>query len=127
MGGEPVGAVGRELDLAGEALRTEPLRELGREDLDHHVAPERLLACDEDAAHATAPKLAAQGVGRAEGGLELVAQEVGHDGHREQGQRQAAAGTRAAAAWAMPSIRPQPASGNTPDVSTGRGASEPWQ
>jgi hypothetical protein len=75
---------GGEADLTREALGGEPFGQLGGEHLDDDLTPERLVARDEDAAHAAAPELALQGVGRAEGGLELVADGDGHGGRMQQ-------------------------------------------
>src|SRR5665213_2363506 len=76
-----------ELDLLEEALgaedreqlSTEPLRLSRCDDLDHDIATECLVARDEHARHAAALELALERVGRSECGLELVAEEVGHD------------------------------------------------
>jgi hypothetical protein len=69
----------RELDLAPEALDVDPGGQLRREDLDHDLPLERPLGGDEDAAHPAARELLLEVVGVAEGGLELLAEVVGHD------------------------------------------------
>jgi hypothetical protein len=62
----------READLALEPLGGERLGEVGVEHLHHHLAPERRLVGDEDAAHPAAAELALDGVGGAERPLQPV-------------------------------------------------------
>ena len=69
--------LGREEDLAIEALDVHARRELGRQHLHDDLATERGVFGEEDARHAATAELALDRVGGAEGLLELVAQ-----GHR---------------------------------------------
>ena len=90
---QPVGRAGREqrddvrlleargeLDLAREPLRGEPGGEVGVQDLHHHVALQRYVAGEEDAAHAAAAQLTRQRVRGPKGGLQPVVERVGRHG-----------------------------------------------
>ncbi len=66
--------LGREVDLALEAVDTYAGRQLGRQDLHDHRALEPHLFGEEDAAHPAAAELALNGVGSAEVGLQLLAE-----------------------------------------------------
>ena len=63
-----------EPDLLAEAVGRDGVGQLGREDLEHHLAVERDFGREEDARHAAAAELALESVGVAHYGLELRAQ-----------------------------------------------------
>jgi hypothetical protein len=69
---------GGESDLALEARGRDAGGEVGGEDLDDDAAAEPRVLGDEDPRHAAAAELALEGVGRAERGLQSVAEEIGH-------------------------------------------------
>jgi hypothetical protein len=64
----------RQADLAFEACGRQPGRQLGRQDLHHDVAPERLLARHEHARHPAAAELAPERVRGPEGRLQPLVQ-----------------------------------------------------
>src|SRR4029077_1977258 len=86
---------GRELDLAAEALHVDPRGQVGREDLDHHLAPERALLREIDPAHPAATQLAQEAVAVTQGILEVV----------EQGRHQIASASSRPRSSSMPSAQ----------------------
>ena len=68
---------GGDPDLAHEPLRTQPLGELRRKQLDDHFPPERGFLSEEDARHAATAELMLERVGAGERCGQLVA-EVRH-------------------------------------------------
>src|SRR5687768_13211580 len=69
---------GGELRLAPEPLDAYHFADLRTQHLEHDLSPERFLGGDEYARHPSTAELAVDGVGAAEGCLELVAQVEGH-------------------------------------------------
>ena len=72
------GQPGRQLHLAAEPLAVDAGGQVGRQDLDDDLAAERVLARHEDATHPATGELPLDGVGVAQGVLEIVNQLVGH-------------------------------------------------
>jgi hypothetical protein len=68
--------LGREHDLASEALTVHSGAKLGLEHLHDDGAPERVLERHEDATHSAASQLALDAVPGGESGLQLVAESV---------------------------------------------------
>jgi hypothetical protein len=77
------------LDLALEALDADPLRELGRQNLYHHLPLEPRLLGHEDARHPAAAEFAFESVGAGERRLELVAELLSHAGWTRGGTSRA--------------------------------------
>jgi hypothetical protein len=61
--------LGGETDLASKAFRADTRGQLGRENLDDHLAAERGVDSDEHPRHATAAQLALEGIRVAKRGL----------------------------------------------------------
>jgi hypothetical protein len=71
--------LGREADLALEALGSEARGQLGMKHLERHGAPVLEIAREEDRGHAAAPELALEGVAVTESGSQRSG-EVGQGG-----------------------------------------------
>ena len=78
---------GRDVDLEAEAVGAHPAGQLGGENFDHDLAPERLLGRHEHARHTAAAELALDGVGAAEGGFQIVPKAVGQGELRKEPAR----------------------------------------